>query len=110
MENQAPSVAVKELEAQIRRILRPLDLPTLSSKPRAALVDLNQVLSDARIYCTDYELSESREEQLDNARAARRYLNDARKDILTASEHNVFNAVDVAHMTARIDQIIADLQ
>jgi len=77
---------------------------------RSALADLNQSLIDSRIYSTDYELSETREEQLDNAKQAKHYLGVARKDILSASEHNIFNAVDVAHMTAIIDQVIAELK
>ena len=110
MEKRSPSVTVRELEAQVRRILSSVDMLSLNSKMRSTLADLNQTLIDSRIYSTDYELSEAREEQLDNAKLAKHYLGLARKDILNASEHNIFNAVDVAHMTAIIDQLAAELK
>ena len=71
---------------------------------------LMQALGDARIYASDYELSEVREEQLDNAKKAKKYLEQARASILKASETNIFGAVDVAQLSAQIDQIIGDLK
>ena len=110
MASRAPSASVRDIENQTRRILRPVNLFKLTRTAANALTDLRQVLSDARIYTQDYELSETREEQMENATKAKQYLESARRDILTASEYNIFNAVDVAQMTAQIDQIISDLK
>ena len=110
MESRAPSASVRDIENQTRRILRSVNIFKLNRTASNALTDLRQVLSDARIYTQDYELSETREEQIENATRAREYLESARRDILTASEFNIFNAVDVAQMTAQIDQIISDLK
>jgi hypothetical protein len=108
--NQSPSAAIKDLEGQIRRVLRTTDEAKLTKKPRGFISDLRQVIIDAKIYATDYELSEMREEQLNNAKQARHYLEKARVDILGASEDGIFSAIDVAHLSAQIGQIIDKLQ
>jgi hypothetical protein len=105
-----PSRMVKQLDAQIRIVLRQHDLRNLGSKERKILADLQQNLVDALIYINDYELSEIREEQLDRAKKAGHWLDQARKNILSASEFNIFGAVDVAHLTAQIEQISSNLK
>lgn len=105
MENgTSPSQMVKQLDAQVNRAVRNIDIRKLSLKERNILADLAQNLTDAKIYSTDYELSETREEQLKNAKTAKKWLDQARKNILVASEFNVFGPVDVAHLSAQIDQ------
>ena len=108
--DRAPSEAVQRLDADIRQALRRQDPSKLDRTEREALADLTQVLTDARIYSQSYELSETRQEQLKSAKAARKWLRRARKDILTASEANVFGAADVAQLSAEIEQIIANLK
>jgi hypothetical protein len=51
-----------------------------------------------------------REEQIDNSRKAKKWLDKAHQQILRASEFNVFGPIDVAHLTALIDQVKADLK
>jgi hypothetical protein len=104
-----PSRKVKLLELQINNILRKFDLRKLGTAERNILAKLQQNLTDSRIYASDYELSETREEQIDNAKTAKKWLDQARTNILAASEFNIFGAIDVAHLTAQIDQIIANL-
>jgi hypothetical protein len=104
-----PSRKVKLLELQINNILRKFDLRKLGTVERNILAKLQQNLTDSRIYASDYELSETREEQIDNAKTAKKWLDQARTNILAASEFNIFGAIDVAHLTAQIDQIIANL-
>jgi hypothetical protein len=110
MDNSSPSRKVKQLDSQISNILRKVYLRKLSSKERDVLSMLQQNLVDSRIYIRDYELSETREEQLDNSKEAKKWLEQARKNILAASEFNIFGAIDVAHLSAQIDQIISDLK
>jgi hypothetical protein len=106
----SPSRMVKQLELQINANLRKFDFRKLSTNERDILAKLQQNLVDSRIYTRDYELSESREEQVDNAKKAKKWLEQAQKNILTASEFNIFGAIDVAHLSAQIDQIISELK
>jgi predicted Holliday junction resolvase-like endonuclease len=106
----SPSKMVMDLNRQVNIILRNFDLRKLSVKERDFLTKLQQNLADSRIYTRDYELSETREEQLDTAKIAKKWLEHARKNILAASESNIFGAIDVAHMSAIIDQIIFELK
>lgn len=62
-------------------------------------------MAEARLDVRDYELSETRDEQLKNAATAQKRLVKVRKDILAASEYNIFSAVDVAQFTGDIDHI-----
>lgn len=109
-ENQSPSRAVKQLDAQVNRVLRTIDLRKISSKERKILEDLRQNLVDSRIYTNDYELSEMRDEQLGNAKKAKKYLQQIRVNILAASEYNIFTAIDVAHLSVQVEQIISELK
>jgi glyoxylate carboligase len=104
-EFKSPSRAVKQVDAHVYRVLRSINLRKLSIKERKILEDLQQNLNDSRIYVTDYELSETREEQAKNAKFAKKWLNQAQKNILSASEFNIFDAIDVAHLSAQIDQV-----
>lgn len=100
----------KRLEAEINMILRQVDQYKLDEKPRGAVVKLRQALVDAKIYIRDYELSEMRDAQINNAKKAKKWLEQARRQLLRASEFNIFGAIDVAHLSAQIDQIKADLK
>jgi hypothetical protein len=101
---------VKQLEVQTNQILRNIDLQKLGSKERKIVTNLQQNLRDARIYTGDYELSETRDEQVANARTAKKWLSQSRKNILEASEYNIFGAIDVAHLSAQIEQIMSELK
>ena len=109
MENKAPSTRAKHIDAHVERILRQVDLSKLSSKERNIIMKLKQELSDAKIYARDYELSETLEEQIENAGRAKKDLEKARKNILHASEYDLFGPIDVAHLTAEIEQAMTDL-
>lgn len=91
-------------------ILRKTEWEEVNEKGRKAVSELKQNLADAKIYTIDYELSEMRDEQLDNAKKAKKYLEQARQRILRASEFGVFGPIDVAHLTAQIDQLKAGLK
>ena len=110
MQHKAPSAAVKDLERQVRSILRPVDTLKLNKSLRDVLSGLQQNLQDARVYTSDYALSETRQQQLDNAKQAKKYLNQANRAMLSASEHDIFGPLDIAHLAALIDQIKADLK
>src|SRR4051812_15262951 len=104
-DNSGPSIRVKRLEADARQILRQINEAKLERKYRDALTELRQNLVDIRIYTNAYEFSEERPEQLQNAKMAKEYLGQARRHILKSSEANIFSAIDVAHLSAQIDQL-----
>jgi Zn-dependent M32 family carboxypeptidase len=100
----------KELDNHINRLLRRFDLSKQTKNVRQAITELKQNMSDARVYAVDYELSETREDQLRNAKEAKKWLESAGKNILAVSQHDIFNAVDTAHLSALTDQIGAQLK
>jgi hypothetical protein len=108
--NGSISYRVKQIDIQVNMILRKTDWEEVEQKGRKAVEELRQFLSDSKIYALDYELSEMRDEQVKNAKMAKKWLEQARQRILRASEHSVFGPVDVAHLTAQIDQAKSDLQ
>lgn len=110
MNDRSPSVAVRRLEGDMRSILRNVNMRSLDLRERDALAKLSQALEDARVYTQGYELSETREEQVKNARIGKKWLRQARQHILKVSERGVFGAIDVAHLSAQIDQVIGDLK
>jgi hypothetical protein len=110
MANYTPSGLVKQIDNQVNMILRKINWDQVGEKARKAVLELRQDLVDARVYSSDYELSEMRNEQLDNAKKAKNYLEKARQQILRASEFDVFGPIDVAYITAQIEQVKADLK
>jgi len=102
----SPLVQIKSLETQLRAVVSKLDLAELPKGERAVITKLKNDLTDARLDIRDYEFSDTRAEQLRHAKQARESLEKIRGGILTASEYNVFNAVDVAQFTAQLEQII----
>jgi hypothetical protein len=110
MANNSPSAVIKQVDNHIAMILRKVNLRKLADREVKLLASLRQNLTDARIYAHDYELSEMREEQLDNAKHSKKFLELVRQQILKASEHNIFGPVDVAHLSAQIDQVKDELK
>jgi ribosome-binding factor A len=108
MASQAPSYLIKQLAAQMNQIVRRLDRSELSSTEQATLAKTAQDLATARVYANAYELSEAREEQLENAKTAKKWLNLVNKNILSVS--HIFSAIDTAHMAAQIDLILSKLE
>src|SRR5207253_10676130 len=84
MADYTPAGWVKHIDNQVDRLLRQIDWAEVGEKGRKAVEQLRQNLADARIYSQDYELSEMREEQIDNAKKAKKWLDKAHQQILRA--------------------------
>jgi hypothetical protein len=104
MVNSSPFLLTKQLEANILRLLAHIDIVDLNTKEQHILAQLKNSLIDARLEIQDYELAETRELQLGNAKQAKEYL-DAVQKTISNNSLNVFGPVDVAHLTAYIGQI-----
>jgi hypothetical protein len=105
-----PLSRIKSLETQLRAVLSKLDISVLPKEERVIVTALKNNLTDARLDVRDYEFSETRAEQQKLAKQAHESLAKVRTGILSASEYNVFNAVDVAQFTAQLEQIVDDIQ
>ena len=111
MDNRkSPAVQAKHIEQEVNIILRKFDLTHQTASMRMNLLDLKQDLERARTYASVYELSETPEDQTANTKRAKHWLSKANARILKASEYNIFGPVDVASLSAQIDQLIAELK
>lgn len=110
MENNSPFLAIKSFETQLLASLRPIDIYEVPAAERKVITQLKNEVVDARLDIRDYELSETRDEQLRKAHVATRRLEHIRKNILAASEYNVFSAVDVAQLSAQLEQIAENVK
>lgn len=109
MPNSSPYLLAQRLERTITSVLSGVDLFSLETPVARVIHSLKKRLIEARLDVRDYELSESREEQLKDAISGKRKLEEVRKDILSASEYNIFNPVDVAQITAQLELISEQL-
>ena len=107
--NSSPFLLVKQLESDVVRLIAYVDITDLSHEEQQKLAALRHSLIDARLEIQDYELAETRDDQLRNAKDSKKYLQKVRT-IITDNTLNVFGAVDVAHLTAKLEQIIDRLR
>jgi hypothetical protein len=109
MQIESPFRMVRGLEQQIASVLAPLDIYAMPQVERKIVTELRRDIVDARLDIRDYELSETRDEQLTKAKIAQERLDQVREHILAASEVNIFSAIDVAQITAIIEHVGAYL-
>lgn len=107
MENISPFLAMQRVEGQLKSLLRSVDTDLLSQDERKAIANIRRLMVDARLDIRDYELSETREEQLKKMHAAKRRIAKLVAAILAASA--AFGPADVAQMTAQLQQIESGL-
>jgi hypothetical protein len=103
--DKSPFLGIKQLEVQINGKLSSVDLYELERPQQKIVATLKRELVDCRLDIRDYELSETRDEQLKNAKHAHKRVDALRAQILSASEYDLFGAVDVAQLTAQLEQI-----
>lgn len=105
----SPFLLIKQLESDALRLLSGLDMTLLTAREQQQVNELKHGLVDARLEVQDYELAETRADQLRNAKQAKKYLLNAEKLILT-NPAGVFGSVDIAYITAYIGQIADKLR
>jgi hypothetical protein len=106
--NQSPFLAIKQLETQLKTVLRGIDPTDLDETERKAAANIKRLVIDVRLDIQDYELSETREEQLKKAAAARKGLAKLQANVLLAE--TVFGPADVAQLSALLGQIAERLE
>ena len=107
---ESPFVLTQALERQLAFQIARLDRDGLSRSTLATIDVIKREMTDARLDIRDYELSETRMEQVDNATEAKRRLKLVTKNLLAASEHDIFGAAEVAQISAQIEYITSKLQ
>jgi hypothetical protein len=103
MENQSPFLAMQRAERQIKALLRTLDTDLLEPDEKKAVASLRRFSSETRLDIRDYELSETREEQLKKAADARKGLDRLKAHLLAAGY--VFSPADIAQLDAQLEHI-----
>ena len=94
---------MQQVERQLKALLRSVDTDTLDKDERKAVATIRRLAADARIDIRDYELSETREEQVKKMHAAQKRL--AKLEASMLSVGFVFGAADIAQLSAQIEQI-----
>ncbi len=108
MQNTSPFVAMQGVERQLKELLRNVDMDLLTLDEKKVLGGIKRLAADARLDIRDYELSETRDEQLKCARAAKRRLAKLHAAILAANM--AFGAADIAQLSAQLEHIAARLK
>jgi hypothetical protein len=101
--NTSPFIAITKVQGQLKALINPLDLESLDEPEKKATMEIRRIVMDLRLDIRDYELSETRDEQLKCATIAKKRLKGLEKNILAAS--NVFGSSDVAQLGAQLEQI-----
>jgi hypothetical protein len=105
MENQSPFLAMQRVETQIKTLLRTINTDLLSADEKKATASLRRLSIDARLDIRDYELSETREEQLQKASDAKKQLKRLKVALLAVG--TMFGPADVAQVDAQLEHIQA---
>ena len=108
MEHTSPFLAMQQVERQLKGLLRTVDTDTLGADERKALMNVRRYATDARLDIRDYELSETREEQLKKMHAAHKRLAKLQASILAVGF--VFGAADIAQLSAQLEQISSNVR
>ncbi|HUB94088.1 MAG TPA: hypothetical protein VMB52_06315 [Verrucomicrobiae bacterium] len=108
MENASPFLAMQRVEGEIKALVRSVDMEVLDPAEKKAMTSLRRLAIDARLDIRDYELSETREEQLKCATAAKKHLAKLRIGVLSTGSG--FGPADVAQLTAQLEQIEAQIR
>jgi hypothetical protein len=107
MEDQSPFLAMQRVETQIKSLLRNLDTGLLSADEKKAAASLRRLVVDSRLDIRDYELSETRVEQLQKAKDAQKRLAKLKTNLLAVG--TMFGPADIAQIDAQLEYIRARL-
>jgi hypothetical protein len=110
VERQSPFAIAKELDTQLGGVLSHLDLDSMNHAERKNTQTMRRLATDLRLDVRDYEYAETRAEQLHAAKVARERLKQLEHLILTASQQNVFSAIEVTELSIKLEQISTGLK
>lgn len=100
----------RDIETRIINVLAALDVDGLPLTERNLVEQIKRVATDARLDARDYQYAETRAEQLTLATAAKKRYQTLQQHILKASEHNMFSAIEIAQLSAHIEQLMTNME
>ena len=103
MDNTSPFLAMQRVEGELKSLLRAIDTDLLEPAEKKALPSIRRLATDARLDIRDYELSETREEQLKCAASAKKRVAKLQASVLAAGF--AFGPADVAQLSAQLEHI-----
>lgn len=103
----SPFLAMRRIEEQMKSVLRTVDVDFLGVHDKKIVNGLRRLLIDARLDVRDYELSETRDEQIKKAFLGKKRLIKLNKAIIDL--YNVFGPADVAHLSAQVEYVSSRL-
>lgn len=98
------------MERELNGILSALDIDIIGRETTKIITAIRRLAGDARLDVRDAEMADTRAEMEKNILAAEKRLDDLRIQIVKASEHGIFGAIDVAQLSAELDEIVAKLR
>lgn len=96
---------MRRVELAVMQRFSGVDLADTPKDERVVIETIKRVVPEAKLDLRDYELAETRAEQLLKRGDALERIQQLRQLILQASEHGLFGAADVAQITATLEQI-----
>jgi hypothetical protein len=82
-----------------------IDLAAFDRSVNLEISLLKKNVIKMRLQIRDYQLSQTREEQIQCLGSCKAKLNDVNEGILKISQYGIFSPVDVAYLTANADLI-----
>ncbi len=110
MANESALVLATRINHELNGMLASLDIDIIGRETSKIIVAIKRLAADARLDIRDYEMSDSRVEMLENAEVAIKRLQELRVQILKVSEHGIFSAIDIAQLSAQLDEIVDQLR
>ena len=95
---------------QLTSLLSAIDVDALEAEARRTVLLLKRLVGDVRLDIRDYEFAEDRVELQKASQRAIKRLEKSRATILRVSEYDLLSAVDVALLSAKLDQLIEYLR
>ena len=111
MAAQSVYALMKRLEADVTRLASAAQAAgIIGSQMQRNIKLLRRDVIDARLDIRDYELAETRAEQVRIGKDASKRLKQIEQSILGASQYNIFSAIEVAQLSAAIAQLQEHLE
>jgi hypothetical protein len=110
VDSKTPLAAAKAIEIYIGGVIAAFGIDDLGFADRSLLEGIRRGVTDARLDIRDYEVADTRPEQLKLQKAVHARLHSLQEDILKASQTGMFSAVEVAHISAMIEQLISSVE
>jgi hypothetical protein len=105
----SPFALVKALETHITSLVMRFDIDAMPDSERQLLRGIKRLIVDVRLDLRDYGMAETKTDQDRLARETRQRLHQFEQAIVKAGELDLFGAVDVAHLSAQTQQLMAEL-